>query len=514
MGSVAGAGLLVLSQGLARRLDAAYYLSSILIVVGMTASLLKGFDYEEAALLLVVLVMLRQSRAAFDRRAAFFETRFSGEWIAALIGGIGASVWLGFFAYAHVDYAHELWWQFELHGEASRFLRASVGASIVVLLTAIAWMMRAAPHEIDPPTPEDLADAERVIAAQTATTPVLVYLRDKAVLFDESRTAFVMYGVQGRTWLALGDPVGPIDRTSAMIRAFLERCDDFSGTPAFYEVGTTHLHRYADFGLTFVKLGEEARVDLRAFTMHGGSAAKYRQVTRRLEKAGGTFRVVEPAEVTSMMPQLRRVSDDWLAARSAAEKGFSLGFFDEPYLERFPVAVVEKDGRIVAFANLWPGAGGVELSLDLMRYHQEAPKDVMEALLIHAILWGKERGYQWFALGMAPLSGFEASPLAPFWQRLGGFVYKHGESGVQLPGPARIQGEVQPGMGAALPRVSWRPQPPANSGRRIGAHRWRVPSDLPGVSRTPPNARRPPLHVDPARRGDRELAGFRAQPAR
>lgn len=428
VGSVAGAGLLVLSQGLARRLDAAYYLSSILIVVGMTASLLKGFDYEEALLLLLVLVMLRQSRTAFDRRAAFFEARFSGDWIAALVGGIGASVWLGFFAFAHVDYAHELWWQFELHGEASRFLRASVGASIVVLLAAIAWMMRAAPHEIDPPTPEDLADADRVIGAQTATTPVLVHLRDKALLFDESRTAFVMYGVQGSTWLALGDPVGPIDRTSAMIRAFLERCDDFHGTPAFYEVGTKHLHRYADFGLTFVKLGEEARIDLRAFTMAGGSAAKYRQVTRRLEKAGGTFRIVEAGDVASVMPQLRRVSDDWLAERSAAEKGFSLGFFDEPYLVRFPVAVVERDGRVVAFANLWPGADGVELSLDLMRYHQEAPRDVMEALLIHAVLWGKEHGYQWFALGMAPLSGFEASPLAPFWQRLGGFVYKHGEA--------------------------------------------------------------------------------------
>ncbi len=33
---------------------------------------------------------------------------------------------------------------------------------------------------------------------------------------------------------------------------------------------------------------------------------------------------------------------------------------NEPYLERFPVAVVEKDGRVVAFANLWPGAGGIK----------------------------------------------------------------------------------------------------------------------------------------------------------
>ncbi len=62
VGSIAGAGLLVLSQGLSRRLDAAYYLSSGLIVTGMVASLLKGFDYEEAVLLFMVLAALHRAR--------------------------------------------------------------------------------------------------------------------------------------------------------------------------------------------------------------------------------------------------------------------------------------------------------------------------------------------------------------------------------------------------------------------------------------------------------------------
>ena len=56
------------------------------------------------------------------------------------------------------------------------------------------------------------------------------------------------------------------------------------------------------------------------------------------------------------MDQLRAVSDDWLAAKASAEKGFSLGFFDEAYVSRFPVAVIERDGRIQAFANIWVGA--------------------------------------------------------------------------------------------------------------------------------------------------------------
>lgn len=434
LSSVVGAALLLLSQGLARRLDAAFYLTSVAIVAGMTTSLLKGFDYEEATLLSLVLLVLWRARPAFDRRAAFFDTRFSGAWMAALAGALGASVWLGLFAFKHVDYSHELWWQFELHGEASRFLRASVGAAVALLLFGFARLMAYAPHEAPVPTDSDLEDVGPAIAAQSLTFPFLAYLRDKTLLFNDARTAFIMYGVRGRSWVALGDPVGPKGQFVDLVRRFLERCDDYGGVPVFYEVGKAHLHVYADFGLTFVKLGEEAKVDLTAFTLEGGQASKYRQVLRRLEKDGGSFRVLEAAAGSQLMNQLRTVSDDWLAAKASSEKGFSLGFFDEAYLSRFPVAVIERGGRIQAFANLWQGPRHEELSIDLMRYHHEAPRSVMEALFVHLMQWGHEQGYRRFALGMAPLSGFEDSPVASLWNRLGAFLYEHGEASYNFQG--------------------------------------------------------------------------------
>jgi phosphatidylglycerol lysyltransferase len=237
-----------------------------------------------------------------------------------------------------------------------------------------------------------------------------------------------MYGVQGRTWVALGDPVGPDAAMAGLIRGFLERCDDFGGVPAFYEIGSAHLHRYADYGLTFVKLGEEAKVDLTALSLEGGHAARYRQSMRRLEKDGGSFRIIPVDDVPAAMGQLNAVSDDWLRLKAGGEKGFSLGFFDEAYLRRFPVAVVERHGRIQAFSNVWRGPHQHELSLDLMRYSADAPKGVMEALLVHLLVWGKQQGYRRFALGMAPLSGFEDSPLASLWIRLGALLYEHGEA--------------------------------------------------------------------------------------
>ncbi len=462
VGSIAGAGLLVLSQGLARRLDAAYYLSSILIAVGMTASLLKGFDVEEAALLLVMLLVLHRARPAFDRRAAFFATRFSPRWLAALAGAVAASVWLGFFAFAHVGYASELWWRFELTGEASRFLRASVGAAVVVLLVGFARLIGHTPHEVATPTDAELADAARVVAAQSSTAANLVFLRDKGTIFSDGRDAFLMYGVQGRTWVAMGDPVGAAAAAPALIRSFLERAADFGGSPAFYEIGSVHLQRYAESGLAIVKLGEEARVDLAGVGIAGRRGARFRQALRRLERDGGTFRVVPAAEIPRVRGQLRAVSDDWLTRKAAAEKGFSLGFFADDYVGRFPAAVVERDGRIQAFATVWPGSDRDELSMDLMRFSADAPKSVMEALLAHLMLWGTAEGYRHFSLGMAPLSGVAASPVAPLWNRLGAFVYEHGEPLYGFQGLRAFKEKFDPHWeprylacegGLALPRV-------------------------------------------------------------
>ena len=393
----------------------------------MAASLLKGFDYEEAAVLLLVLVILKAARPAFTRRGTLFETRFSIEWLAAFAAALSCSLWLGFFAFQHVDYRNELWWRFELYGEASRFLRGSVGATIVLGLLALARLIRPAPHEAPPPTDTDLDDAARIIAAQSSTFPMLAFLRDKALIFNPPRTAFLMYAVQGRSWVALGDPVGPAAEGEELVRSFLDRCADCGGVPVFYQVTAARMHVYADVGLRCVKIGEEARVDLTQLPFAGGHAARLRQALRRVAKEGATFRVLRPRDVAAALPELRAVSDAWLAARSAAEKGFSLGFFDERYLSRGSLAVIERDGRMLAFANVWEGADHGELSVDLMRYRQDAPAGIMESLFAHIMQWGQEQGYRSFVLGMAPLSGVHRSAVGSLWNRLAAFLYQHGE---------------------------------------------------------------------------------------
>jgi phosphatidylglycerol lysyltransferase len=462
--SLVGFGLLVVSWGLARRLDAAYYLAVAGLLVGMGASLLKGGDYEEALILGGLLLLFVPSHAEFDRKAALFEIPFSPAWLTAICAVVIASVFLGLFAFRHVEYTGDLWWRFEAEQDAPRFLRATVGVLVAMLFIGLRQLLRPARPPLALPDDDELRAAATVVAGSERTDANLVFLRDKALLWNDDRSSFLMYGIQGRTWIALGNPIGPRDRAEPLVKRFLERVDDYQGVPVFYEATRNWLHRYADFGLTFAKLGEAARVSLGDFSLDGGGMHKtLRSTLRRVEKEGCEFRVIEHVDPSGpLLEELRAVSNEWLADKAVSEKGFSLGFFDVEYLSRFPIAVMARGARVEAFANLWFGANRMELSIDLMRYRARAPKGTMDALLASLMAWGHERGYHWFALGMAPLSGLEESPVEPMWSRLGRFVYGHGETFYNFKGLRTYKEKFHPVWeprylaypgGLALPRI-------------------------------------------------------------
>jgi phosphatidylglycerol lysyltransferase len=143
------------------------------------------------------------------------------------------------------------------------------------------------------------------------------------------------------------------------------------------------------------------------------------------------------------MAELKAVSNAWLSEKNTGEKRFSLGFFDERYLSNFNIAVVRRGGAIVAFANLWRG-GQNELSVDLMRYNEAAPKGVIDFMLIECMLWGKAQGIQWFNLGMAPLSGLEEHALAPAWHKIGRMVTRYGEMFYSFEGLRKFKEKFDP----------------------------------------------------------------------
>src|SRR5262249_30118562 len=157
----AGLALLGLALGLRRRLDAAWWATSVVLAAGIVFSLAKGVDWEEALYLALVLAVLLPSHRAFYRRSRLLAQRFSAPWLLAILALLLGTTWLGFFCYGHVEYGHDLWWQFLLEADAPRFLRATAGVMIVAALFGGLQLMRFAAPTARPAG----ADAEQRVRA-------------------------------------------------------------------------------------------------------------------------------------------------------------------------------------------------------------------------------------------------------------------------------------------------------------------------------------------------------------
>jgi phosphatidylglycerol lysyltransferase len=321
-----------------------------------------------------------------------------------------------------------------------------VGVLAVLGAFGLTRLLRPAERPADLPAAETLARALPIIRRSRDTTAYLALLGDKELLMSESGEAFLMFGVEGRCWAALGDPIGPEAEREALVWRFVEMARRQGGWPVFYEVGSAKIDLYIELGLSLMKLGECARVHLPEFTIQGNKhrARNLRHARNQVEKDGCRFEIIPAGALDLILPELEAVSRAWLDERRTREKGFSLGFFDPDYLRHFPLGLVKKDGAIFAFANVLEGADREELSVDLMRHRPDAPAGVMDYLFTELLSWGREQGYQWFNLGMAPLAGLEPRMYAPLWNRVASLIYHYGETYYNFQGLKQYKDKFEP----------------------------------------------------------------------
>ena len=115
-----------------------------------------------------------------------------------------------------------------------------------------------------------LAGAERPPASAA-----LALLGDKRFLFSDSGRSFIMYGVQGRSWIAMGEPIGAGRRASrAAVAVSRALRSPGAAAPCSTRSGPTIMPDLVELGLTFYKLGEQAFVPLAGFSLDGADALR------------------------------------------------------------------------------------------------------------------------------------------------------------------------------------------------------------------------------------------------
>ncbi len=425
--SLVGAALLVLAHGLRRRIDAAYHATIAVLVFGIIFSLLKGVSYVEASILAAMLIALIPSRSEFSRKAALFSESFSPVWLTMVLMVVISSIWLGLFSYRNIEYQRELWWQFTLLGDAPRYLRASVAVLGAAIIFGLIKLLRPSGRGRLKSGKQNMHAARSIMRQSPKAQANLLLLDDKQVLISDDERACIMYGVQDKSWISMGDPVGPREQAEELIWTFNELSEGNEGWPVFYQVGDTYLDIYENLGLTLVRLGEEAHVVLPEFKMADPTLDELHADYKKMKSEEYSFAVIPSDEISSHIDELKSVSDAWLNIPENHENRFSIGYFNKKYLVHFPVAVVRKSGSIMAFCSIWRGAGRQEASYDLIRFYPEAPMEITNYLLAKTVQWSKRKGYERFNLGLAPLSEMGVKKPDPRWAKFSDQLYDHGE---------------------------------------------------------------------------------------
>lgn len=440
--ALAGFALLLLASALWRRKRVAWLLTLVVLLISAVVHLLKGLDYEEAGMAAGLALWLIVWRPSFHARSDPPSIRQAFITLLAALGFTLAYGTLGFFLLDR---------HFKVHFGLGSAIRQTIvmftqyydpglqpitgfgryfADSIYVVgaaTTAYALLLLVRPVL----SRRKASEAERLRASEIAarhghTSLAPLTLLDDKTYFFSAGGSYVAFVVQGRAALALGDPIGPSEDLGQAVVGFKSLCSLNDWFPAFYQVLPESLPAYQELGFRSIRIGQEAIVELPGFSLEGGERKSIRTSVNKMQRLGYQAEVLHPPHPQGVLHELQEVSDEWLSSRHTAEMRFSVGWFDESYLNRCPVVIVKTaDGVIDAFANVLIEGQSREVAVDLMRQRPSAEKGQMDFIFAELICWAQAQGYARFNFGLSALSGIGERADDPVVERALRFVYQH-----------------------------------------------------------------------------------------
>jgi lysyl-tRNA synthetase class 2 len=206
--------------------------------------------------------------------------------------------------------------------------------------------------------------------------------RDKTAIFSASGKAAVTYRVVGGVTLASGDPLGDPEAWPGAIEAWLAEAERYAWTPGVLGASEAGATAYVRAGLDALEVGDEAVLDLQAFTLGGREMRSVRQSVNRARRAGYVVHVDRQRDLPAgEVQRLSDTADHW--RDGDVERGFSMALGrlgDAADDDLVVVRAVDEQGRLVALLSLVPwGPDG--LSLDLMRHAPDSENGTTELLV-------------------------------------------------------------------------------------------------------------------------------------
>jgi phosphatidylglycerol lysyltransferase len=438
--TLAGFALLLLSVNLWRRKQTAWLLTEIALLVAAIGNMLKGLDYEVAILALALGVVLFVLRPHYHARSDPPSIRSAGFTALAALGFTLVYGTVGFFLLdRHIGVKFDfpgalrqtvvMFTQFTDTGlqPATGFGRYFVNSIYIVAAATLGYSLLLLGRPVlvrQPATPAERARALSIVGRYGASALArFTLLEDKSYYFSPGGSS-ISYVVKGRVALALGDPIGPEEDFPVALAGFKTDCERNDWQPAFYQTPPETLEIFKAAGFSALTIGQEAIVDLAAFTTEGGAGKEWRNTNTRLSKLGLRVETHLPPLGPGLVDELRLISDAWLTMMHGTELRFANGWFDDDYVRQSTVLAVHRpDGDISAFGSLVPEYRRNETAVDLMRRLPGVENGTMDFLFVALFSWAKAQGLATFSLGLSALAGVGEHSAAPRTERALRYLY-------------------------------------------------------------------------------------------
>ena len=233
-------------------------------------------------------------------------------------------------------------------------------------------------------TTERAADIVRRLGA--GTLDYFALRSDKQAFLD--RDGLVAYAIYGGICLVSPDPICEPEERDELWSAFRHFADEHGWSVAVLGAGEEWLGVYRRSGMHERYIGDEGVVDVRAFSLEGGTRKGLRQAVNRITNYGYTISFHDPARVEpALADAVRAVMVQ--RRRGEAERGFSmtLGRIFDPRDQGLLLAVAHgPEGNPVAFCQFVPAPGIGGYSLDLMRRDQgDHPNGLLDFIIVRTI---------------------------------------------------------------------------------------------------------------------------------
>ena len=281
------------------------------VVVGLAiAHLVKGLDFEESTLSLLVVAALLRFRKRFDVPGDPLFVRPLV--VTALAFGTSSALVV----------------VLDLRGfRGDRVEDLLAAATIVLGFRALHLWLRPISERVRQ-SAEERRLVRRIVRTHGDDSLAFFSLRrDKSYFFSPTRKSFVAYKVVGGCALVSGDPVGD--------KAECRSCSPSSGASAAHVAGGSRCSACAPSSCRLRAPSGSARSRSATrpsrpaeFSLEGRPIRKVRQSVTRLRAQGYSFRVVAAADVDqNLRLELEQVSAAWRGAN--VERGFSMAMDDQ-----------------------------------------------------------------------------------------------------------------------------------------------------------------------------------------